>query len=94
MSAEIELALEDAEYREYLVGAANRATEEHMKLYYKTLFAEVRRRESALAHTASARRPSLAKGQDDAVVAENEELHVAEPRARYEVNAPADLQER
>ena len=54
MNAEIELALEDAKYREYLVGAANRATDEHMKLYYKTLFAEVRRRENALAHLASA----------------------------------------
>ena len=56
MNAEIELALKDAEYREYLVGAANRATEEYLKLYYKTLFAEVRRREGALAHPASARR--------------------------------------
>lgn len=61
MSAEIELAIEDAEYREYLIGAANRATEEHMKLYYKTLFAEVHRREKAFAHT---QQPQLAMGME------------------------------
>ena len=50
MNAEVELAIEDPEYRDYLVQATARASTERKRDYYKALFAEVERREQALEH--------------------------------------------
>ena len=48
MNAEVELAIEDPEYRAYLVQAVAKASTERKRDYYKALFATVERREQAL----------------------------------------------
>lgn len=59
MNAEVELAIEDPEYRAYLVQAAAKASIERKRDYYKALFATVERREQALSAVSAAAETAL-----------------------------------